>query len=67
LIVGGETIVETTVVKCPLRATLLCTFTNVESNTAVRCYKKGEAVFVASTFEAPGPFELVRIRPLPFA
>jgi hypothetical protein len=42
------------------------TFTNVASNSTVRCYKKGEAIFVSPTLEAPGPFELVRIRPLQF-
>jgi hypothetical protein len=37
------------------------TFTNIQSNTTVRSYMKSETIFVSSTMEAPGPFELVRI------
>jgi predicted nucleotidyltransferase len=42
------------------------TFTNVSTDTNVRAYKKGETIFVAPTYEAPGPFEHVRIRLLQF-
>jgi hypothetical protein len=37
---------------------------NVQSHSSVRSYTKNEIIYVASTREFPGPFELVRT-PLP--